>query len=189
MDGWLQDIKVALRSLDRAPGYSLIVVLVMGLGIGVNTLVFNISNAMLFRPLPYVSGRNVMLFSTDPRQQIDRMEMSYPDFCDLRDRARSFEQVAGYYETQAYITLGSEPERFEATAITGGLMGVFGAAPLLGREFLREEEEQSRAYTVIMISDRIWRDRFGADLHVLGRTIKMNGRVRTIVGVAARNFL
>lgn len=189
MDGWLQDIRVAFRSLDRSPGYTILVVLVMGLGIGVNTMVFNIANAFLFRPLPYIDpSRNVLLYSTDPRNRVEEGEMSYPDFCDVRERARSFDHVAGFYETQAYTTLGNEPERFDATAITADLMQVFGARPLLGREFLRAEEEQSRSYGVIMISERIWRERFGSDPHVLGRTVKMNGRVRAIAGVAPREF-
>jgi predicted permease len=189
MDGWLQDIKVALRSLDRSPGYTILVVLVMGLGIGANTMVFNIVNAFLFRPLPYIHAeRNVLLYSTDPRNRVEDGEMSFQDFMDVRERARSFDRVAGYYETQAYTTLGNEPERFDATAITADLMQVFGAKPLLGREFLREEEEKSRSYGVIMISERIWRERFGSDPHVLGRTVKMNGRVRSIVGVAPREF-
>ena len=188
MSGWLQDIKVAFRSLDRSPGYAILVVLMMGLGIGVNTMVFNIANAFLFRPLPFIDARTVVLHGTDPHMQVDQMELSYPDFADMRERARSFDAVAGYYETMAYMTLGSEPERFNATAITSGFMPVFGAAPLLGREFLPEEEEKSRSYGVIVISERIWRERFAADPRVLGRTVKMNGRVRTIVGVAARGF-
>jgi len=190
MSGVWQDLKVAVRSLDRTPGYTILVVLVMGLGIGANTMVFNIANGFLFRKLPYIDAqRNVMLYSTDPRQHMTDGELSYADFVDVRDRARSFDHVASYYETQAYLTLGGEPERFDATAISADLMQTFAARPVLGREFLREEEEESRAYTVIMISERIWRERFGADPRVLGRTVKMNGRVRTIVGVAAPNFL
>ena len=189
MDGWLQDLKVSWRSLARTPGFTVVVVLVMGLGIGVNTMVFNIANAFLFRTLPYVdNARNVVVSSTDPKHDVREMEMSYPNFCDLRDRAGSFEAVAAYYETKAYITLGNEPERFDATAITAGLMQVFHAPPILGREFTRDEEEQSRAFTLIMISERIWRERFNADPGVLGKTVKMNGRVRTIVGVAAKDF-
>src|SRR5262245_28009189 len=105
MSGWLQDLKVGWRSLMRTPGFTIVVVLVMGLGIGVNTMVFNIANAFLFRPLPFVDdARNVTLFSTDVKHDVKHMEMSYPDFCDVRDRARSFDAVAGYFETAAYIT-------------------------------------------------------------------------------------
>jgi putative ABC transport system permease protein len=189
MSGWLQDIKVAFRSLDRSPGYAILVVLMMGLGIGVNTMVFNIANTFLFRPLPYIdANRTAVLYSTDTKQEFNELELSYPDLVDIRTRATSFESVVGYYETMAYMTLGTEPERFEATAVTSGFLRTFGTAPLMGRDFLPEEEEQSRAFGVIMISERIWRDRFGADPRVLGRTVKMNGRVRTIVGVAPKDF-
>src|SRR5262245_57554834 len=151
MSGIWQDLKVAIRSLGRTPGYTILVVLVMGLGIGANTMVFNIANAFLFRQLPYIDAqRNVALYNTDARQHMTDGELSYGDFVDVRDRARSYDHVSCYYGTQAYLTLGGEPERFDATAISADLMATFSARPVLGREFLREEEEQSRAYTVIM---------------------------------------
>jgi putative ABC transport system permease protein len=189
MNGWLQDFRVGWRSLARTPGFTIVVVLVMGLGIGANTMVFNIANAFLFRSMPYIDAyRNVYIYDTDPRHGENELELSWPEFDVVRERSRSFDAVASYYESQAYLTLGSEPERFEATAITSGLMRVYGAKPVIGREFLREEEEKSRSYGVLMISERIWRERFHADPQVLGRTVKMNGRVRTIVGVAAPDF-
>jgi putative ABC transport system permease protein len=189
MNGWLQDFRVGWRSLSRTPGFTFVVVLVMGLGIGVNTMIFNLANTFLFRPLPYIDAdRNVTINDVDRVQHFDEMELSWPELGVLRERAKSFDGIASYYETQAYITLGSEPERFDATAITHGLMQVYNAKPLLGREFLPEEEEKSRSYGVIMISDRIWRERFHSDPQILGRTLKMNGRVRTIVGVAAPDF-
>jgi len=189
MNGWLQDLRVGWRSLARAPGFTIVVILVMGLGIGANTMVFNLANAFLFRSMPYIdANRNVFVYDTDARHQEDELDLSWPEFEIVRDRSRSFESVASYYGTQAYMTLGSEPERFDATAITSGLMRTYGAKPLLGREFLREEEEKSRSYGVLMLSERIWRERFHADPQVLGRNVKMNGRVRTIVGVAAPDF-
>jgi putative ABC transport system permease protein len=189
MNGWLQDFRVGWRSLARTPGFTLVVVLVMGLGIGANTMVFNLANAFLFRSMPYIdANRNVYIYGTDARHQENELELSWPEFDIVRDQSRSFDAVASYYETAAYLTLGSEPERFVATAITSGLMRVYAAKPVIGREFLREEEEQSRSYGVIMISERIWRERFHADPQVLGRSVKMNGRVRTIVGVAAPDF-
>ena len=189
MNGWLQDLRVGWRSLARTPGFTIVVVLVMGLGIGANTMVFNIVNAFLFRTLPYIdAARNVAIYDTDPLHGEQKLEQSWPEFENLRDRATSFETIAGYYDTQSYTTLGSEPERFESTAITSGLMRVFGAKPVLGREFLPEEEEKSRSYGVVVISDRIWRERLKSDSQILGRTLKMNGRIRTIVGVAAPEF-
>ena len=189
MNGWLQDFRAGWRSLARTPGFTMVVVLVMGLGIGVNTMIFCISNTFLFRSLPYIdANRNVHIYDTDVKRGWDELEVSWPELDNLRARSQSFSAIAAYYESQAYMTLGSEPERFDATAITSGLLRVYDTKPILGREFLREEEEKSRSYTVIMMSERIWRERFHSDPQVIGRTVKMNGRVRTIVGVAPPDF-
>ncbi len=189
MNHLLQDLRVGWRSLWRTPGFTLVVILVMALGIGANTMIFGIANTFLFREVPYIDmKRNVRVQLTEPRRNVDDLELSYPEFQDVRAHSRTLEKVGGYYETQAYITMGREPERFQATAITGGFLQVFGTRPEIGREFLRSEEEKDRSYTVILLSDRIWRERLGADPQVLGRTLKMNGRVRTIVGVAPPEF-
>jgi putative ABC transport system permease protein len=185
----LQDFRVGWRSLWRTPAFAVVVVLVLGLGIGANTMIFNIVNTFLVRPWPYVDFRaNVLVYGVDPRQDDNQLELSYPDFADLQRRAKSFERLAAWTESRAYLTLGAEPERFAATMVTPGLFSVYGATPVLGREFLAEEQEEGRALSVIMISHRIWTERFESDPDVVGRTIKMNGRVREIVGVAPPEF-
>ena len=189
MDTLAQDLKVGWRSLWRSPAFSFVVVLILGLGIGANTMIFNIANAFMFRPWPYMDfTKNVLVLGVNPKQNEKDLELSFPDLIDVRQRAKSFERVAGYAETQAYMTLGKEPDRFAATWVTPGLFAVYRATPIVGREFIPEEEQKSRALTVIMISDRIWKERFGSDPKVLGRSVKMNGRVREIVGVAPPEF-
>ena len=189
MDTLWQDLRVGWRSLWRTPAFAGVVVLILGLGIGANTMIFNIVNAFLVRPWPYMDfQRNALIYGVDKRQNEKSLELSYPDFVDVRQRLKSFEHVAAYTETQAYMTLGKEPERFMATWVTPGLFATYGARPVLGREFLPEEEERSRALTVIIISHRIWKERFQSDPNILGRTVKMNGRVRQIVGVAPPEF-
>ena len=190
MGGLWQDIKVGWRSLWRTPAFAGVVVVILGLGIGANTMIFNIVNAFLVRPWPYMDfQRNMLIFRVDPKDsERNSLEVSYPDFVDIRARVKTLEHVAAYTETHAYMTLGKEPERFQATWVTPGLFACYGATPILGREFLREEEEKSRALTVIIISHRIWKERFQSDPRILDRTVKMNGRVRRIVGVAPPNF-
>ena len=189
MDTLWQDIKVGWRSLWRTPAFACVVVLILGLGIGANTMIFSIVNAFLVRPWPYMDfQKNVYVHGVDKRQNENSMELSFPDFIDVRQRVKSFEQVAAYTETQAYMTLGKEPERFEATWVTAGLFAAYRAKPVLGREFLPEEEQKAQALTVIIISHRIWKERFQSDPQILGRTLKMNGRVRQIVGVAPPEF-
>ena len=189
MDALWQDLKVGWRSLWRTPAFACVVVLILGLGIGANTLIFNIANAFLVRPWPYMDfQRNALIYGVDRKANENKLELSHPDFVDARKRLKSFEHVCAYTETQAYMTLGKEPERFAATWITSGLLAAYGATPVLGREFLPEEEEKSRALTVIIISHRIWKERFQSDPRIVGRTVKMNGRVREIVGVAPPEF-
>jgi len=189
MDSLWQDIRVGWRSLWRTPGFACVVILILGLGIGANTMIFNIANAFLFRPWPYMDfQRNALIGGVDLAHDEQSLEVSFPDFVDVRARSKTFETIASYTESQAYMTLGKEPERFDATWVTPGLFAVYGATPKIGREFLPEEEEKSRALTVIMLSDRIWRERFGADPKVIGRTVKMNGRIREIVGIAPPEF-
>ncbi len=189
MDSSWQDLKVGWRSLWRTPAFACVVVLILGLGIGANTMIFNIANAFLFRPWPYMDfTRDMHISWMDAKHDEKNLELSFPDLIDVRQRAKSFDVIAGYAGTQAYMTLGKEPERFDATWVTPGLFAVFAATPELGREFTPDEEQKAKALTVIMLSDRIWRERFGADPKVLGRTVKMNGRIRHIVGVAPPEF-
>lgn len=185
MGGFLQDLRYGWRSFTRAPGFALVVVGTLALGIGSTTLIFSLVNTFALKPLPYIQEKGLMhVFATYPRQQFDEMEMSFPDFNDIRERARSFERLAAWAESQAYLTLDREPERFSACYISPGLFEVIGVKPMLGREFLPEEETDGNQWATIIISHRIWKERLGGDPAVLGRTLKMNGRVRTIVGVA-----
>jgi putative ABC transport system permease protein len=189
MDTLLQDLRVGWRSLARTPAFTGLVVLVMALGIGANTMIFNIVNAFVFHPFPYMDDhKNVRVWIAVPRERITYDTMSMNDFLDLRDRAKSFAVLSAWSETQAYITLGREPERFEATFLTADVLRSFQTRPQIGREFTRDDEPKQHAFTVIMLSDKIWRERFNADPNVLGRTLRMNGRVRRIVGVAPKDF-
>src|SRR5258706_11316191 len=137
MDSLLQDLKVGWRSLWRTPAFACVVILILGLGIGANTMIFNIANAFLFRPWPYMDfNRNAHISWMDAKHDEKNLELSFPDLIDVRQRSKTFQQIAGYAETQAYMTLGKEPERFDATWVTPGLFAVYGATPILGREFL-----------------------------------------------------
>jgi putative ABC transport system permease protein len=189
MGNFLQDLRIGWRGLARTPAFTFVVVVVMALGIGANTMIFNIVNAFLFHPFPYVDDKqNVRIWVDDKREGTSFDALSMADFLDLRDRSKSFASMVAWSETQAYITLGREPERFDATWLTTGAFKTFNAPLVLGRDFLPQEEHKGPAYTVIILSDHIWKERFGADPKVLGRTLRMNGRVRQIIGVAPPEF-
>jgi putative ABC transport system permease protein len=185
----LQDLRFALRSLRRSPGFTAVVVAVLGLGIGVNTMIFCMVYGVMLRPWPLPDFPRVMtVYETNKAKDIDRNGVSWLNYEELRDQTKSFEAVGGYWETRAQVTIGDQPEQLEAANITSGLLPALGVRPQLGRNFTRDEEVYGQNWVPVIISDRLWKRRFGGTPDALGRTIKLNGRVRTIVGVAPPGF-
>ncbi len=184
MDTLIQDLRFAIRSLRRAKGFTAVVVAVMALGIGVNVSMFSMIYAIMFRPWPLPqSERLVQMEQVDLRQRQDGQPLSWPNFRDLRDRQKSFAAFGGYWDHQAIVTLDRDPERFQGASITSGVLPALGIAPALGRNFRPDEEVWGRNWTQVIISDRIWKSRFGGRADVLGKTLRLNGRTREIVGV------
>ncbi len=189
MDILLQDLRFAWRSLRRTPGYTAVVVTVLSLGIGVNTLVFGMVYGVLFRPWPLPEFDRVMTIQENNKLQDSHHEsVSWLNYQDLRDSAKSFEAVGGYWDISGNVTIGAEPERAMGANITAGLLPALGIRPQLGRDFTPDEEVYGQNWTSILISDRIWRKRFGGTPDVIGKPLKFNGRVRTIVGVLPPDF-
>jgi predicted permease len=188
MGSWLSDIRFALRSLRRSPGFTLAVIGVMGLGIGVNTMIFGITRSLLFRDVPVMKEEGMVRIDLAiPKLNIDDSDLSAFDYEAIRDRTRTMD-VSAMWESSAYLTLGEEPERFHSAAVTPGTFRLLGVAPALGREFTPEEGVYDQNWTSVIISERIWRERFRRDPSVLGRTYNINGRRRSIVGVMPANF-
>ena len=189
MEILLQDLRYAFRSLSRAKGFAFVVALVIALGIGANVLIFAMVDGMLFRPWPMPGiERIVAVRMTDPARGFTNMSWSYLNYKDIKAQVKSFEQVGGYYQINAITTIDHDPEKFEAAAITAGLFPALGIMPVLGRNFREDEEIWTHNFNQVIISDRMWRTRFGADPHALGRTVRLNGRVRAIVGVMPKGF-
>jgi putative ABC transport system permease protein len=189
VDTLWQDVRHAARSLRKSPGFTFVVVATLALGIGANSLIFSIVNAIMLRPMPLPRAERVMqIEQTLAARGARDLDLSYPDFLDLRERSRTFEGFGAMIETSAYLSLGGEPERFLASLVTSGLFPALGVTPLLGRNFTTEEEQPGKNLASVIVSHRIWRDRLGADPGALGRTLRMNGRVRTIVGVMPAGF-
>jgi len=189
MDILLQDLRFALRSLRRSPGFTAVVVAVLALGIGVNTMIFCMVYGVMLRPWPLPGFERVMTI-VESNKQADRSRsgVSWLNYQDLLAQATSFEAVGGFWDIGAQVTIGGEPEKLEGANITSGLLPALGVRPQLGRNFTRDEEVHGQNWGPVLISDRLWKRRFGGTPGVLGRTIKMNGRVRTIVGVAPPGF-
>jgi len=186
LDRLKQDIIYATRVLRKNPGFTATAVLSLALGIGANTAIFSIVNAVLLKPLPYrQSDRLVMLWEQDRKG--DENFVSPADFRDWREQNRSFDRVAAFLHTTFTVTGGDRPERVAGELVSSDLFPLLGVTPALGRGFVPEDERQI-PYTSVILSDGLWRRRFGGDPDVIGKTLESNGRKLTIVGVMPLGF-
>ncbi len=190
MHGVWQDVRYAWRTLVKNPGFTIVVVLAMGLGIGVNASIYTIVRGVLLREPPFPAPDRLVSVETTSRKtgESEPFGCSYPDYLDFHDRARTLESLGAYTETTTYLTLGSEPERFNATFVTASLLPTLGIRPERGRLFLPEEAELGKQYTTMLLSHRVWKDRLNSDPGVIGRTFNVNGRQRTVIGVMPDHF-
>ena len=179
----LTDIRFAARSLLKRPGFTLIVVLTLALGIGANAAVFSVINAVLLRPLPYRNAdRVVMLWQNNIKAGIPDNDVSPANFVDWSEQSNSFEAMAGI-EPFGFSLLGEgEPERFSASLVTSGFFQVTGTDALIGRT-LTKEDFQPGNERVVVLGHRLWQRRFGGDATVVGRKLTLNGQPYVVVGV------
>jgi putative ABC transport system permease protein len=188
----LRDVRLALRSLRASPGFTLVAVGSLALGIGVNTGIFSLVDGVLFRPLPYREpDRLVVLWEKhDLRQKIKNV-VSPANFLEWKRRNTAFEDMALSYRTTRTFTGADAPERLRGRAVTANFFALFGAAPALGRGFTPEEErlsgEGARATPVVLSWD-LWKTRFGGDASAIGRSVRSDDGVAVIVGVMPREF-
>ncbi len=186
-----QDLRYALRTLYRWPGFTAVVVLTLALGIGANAAIFSVVNAVLLRPLPYSApDRLVFVLGTPTDGDSAKVgaSSSYPDYVDIRDRARSFSQLAATSVRQTTVTGKSfEPAIVSGAPVTANLFPMLGVAPALGRSFLTEEDKPG-APGVVIVSDGFWRQRLNANPNVIGSALSVNGTPATIVGVMPPRF-
>ena len=189
MDTLLQDVKYALRSLRRSPGFALTVVGMMALGIGVNAMIYSLMQGVLFTGLPFADASRLVAISPfDLRDPRGGGTMSMPDAVDVRDQSRTLSGVGLWSTTDLYLSAGDSPRRVEATFGSDGLVKTLGMSPLRGRWFTSDECKVGANLVPVVIGARIWREELAADPNVIGRTLSMNGRVRTIVGVMPDDF-
>ena len=189
MEIFLQDLRYAARSLRRAPGFTAVVVGVLALGIGVNTMIFSMVYGLMLRPWPLPGFERVMTVrETNREKDVRGAGVSWLNYQALRDQAQSFSVVGGYWDIGAQVSIGDEPENLEAANITAGLLPALGIEPQIGRNFTQDEEVYDQNWESVLISDRLWKRRFGGTPDVLQRTLKINGRVRNIVGVMPPGF-
>jgi putative ABC transport system permease protein len=179
-----QDLRYALRGMRKAPGFTTVAALTLALGIGANTAIFSVVDAVLLRPLPYPeASRLVELWGNVKRAKVERRGASYPDYVDWRDQSTSFAGMAAVETDTATLITAGEPERITGELVSQPYFDLLGMRPALGRIFRPEEDRVPQRDTVVILSDELWKRRFGGDPGIVGKTVQLDTRVFTIVGV------
>lgn len=185
MGSLLQDLRFAVRSLARHPGFAAVIVLTLALGIGADTAIFSIVNASLLRPLPY--GEPDRLVQVQARRGADELGVSWLDYLDWKAQSRAFEDMAYFQEARIHLGLREGAEAAGAVMTTGNLFSVLRVQPILGRGFL-PEETRTGAAKVAVISHELWTRRFGGSPDVLGQTVRIEGESHAVIGVMPPGF-
>src|SRR5438067_1366504 len=185
VDLW-RDVRYGLRLLHRSPGFTAVAVMTLALGIGANTAIFSVVNAVLLRPLPYADPARLVAIG-DRSPDGSPGNSGYSTFADWRERTHAFEEMVLIRSWIPTLIVNGEPERINAMRVSAAFFRMLGAKPALGRDFAAAEDTPA-GWRVLMLSDGLWRRRFGADPSVVGRAITMNDQQYTIVGVMPASF-
>ncbi len=183
----IRDIRYALRGLRRSPGFAIATVLTLALGIGANSAIFSVVNAVLLKPLPYKNPDQLTLVYTIAPGGVQNF-VSQPDLEDWRASSRSFSGFASLVSQSVNLTGGDQPDRVVGSFVSANYFGVFAIQPALGRLFAASED-QPGAPLAAVLTDRIWHNHFGADPNILGRGLLFNGEPYTVIGVLRPDFV
>ncbi|HEX5483832.1 MAG TPA: ABC transporter permease [Terriglobia bacterium] len=190
LDSLWQDLRFGLRQLRRNPGFTAVAVVTLALGIGANTGIFSVVNAVLLRPLPFFEPERLISIISAQVPRMRGREASYPDVLDWRTRNHVFSQIAVFRTENFTLTGKGEPEHVPGAVVSANLFSVLRVIPSLGRSFLPEENKPGavNGTNAAILSYGFWRQQFGSDKHIVGRRIDLGGRPFTIVGVAPAGF-
>src|SRR5690242_10397406 len=183
-----QDVRFALRMLRRSPGFSALAILCLTLGIGATTAVFSWIEGVLLRPFPLVVDQERLMSVTGTNRGGDRSDVSWPDFQDLARNCTLLEAVIADKITGTTLSVGDRAERITGSIVSANYFEALGVRPILGRGFEPGEDAGRNAHPVTVIGYRMWKERFGGDPGVIGRTQMLNGMPHTIMGVAPPGF-
>jgi putative ABC transport system permease protein len=183
-----RDLRYGLRMLLKNPGFTIVAVVALALGIGANTAIFSVVNTVLLRPLPYQDqDRLVMVWEDNSKQGFPRDTPAAANYVDWRDQNHVFENMAAIVEISFNLTGAGDPARIDGRRVSANLFSLLGVEPQLGRAF-RPEEDQPGANHVVIISHALWQQRFGSDPAIIGKAINLNGESFTVVGMMPGNF-
>ena len=184
MDHLIKDIRFGFRNLLRRPAFAAVALITLALGIGANTAIFSVVDAVLLRPLPFKDSQQVVMVWNKGVEAAggDRTPLAYADLLDWRAQNRSFESIGAYQPTQINYSGGNVPEQLRGASVTANFLSILGVPVQLGRDFTVEDEKPGTTRSAL-ISDHFWRTRFNADPSVVGRSVTLSGVTGTIVGV------
>ncbi len=185
MQATFQDAWYAIRQLRKSPGLTLLAIVILALGIGANTAMFTVADSVLLRPLPYPEANR--LVNIGPTDKQLSTATSFLNYRDVRDQARTLDEVAGYATDVGVVQSDDGSSSEMIPRVTPNLLKMLGAHPALGRVFTNEEG-QSGGPQVALLSDGLWREKFHADRHIIGRTIRVNEKPQTVIGVMPAGF-
>jgi len=185
--GLIQDLRYSVRQLRKSPGFTLVAVLTLALGIGANTAVFSVANGVLIRNLPYNDPQQLALLWSVGRDGDQRDQMSFTDIDDYRSQNHVFENVVAFGDWSATFTGAGDPARIPGMQVGDGYLSLMRVNPMLGRDFISEEQIEGKDQ-VIILTYGLWKSRFGGDPSVVGRQVNLSGKPYTIIGVTPKNF-
>ena len=189
METLLRDIRYGIRSLVKRPGFTVVALIALALGIGANTAIFSLVNAVLLRPLPFAEPDRLVWMWGNVRNGTNRASVAPLDFLDYRKENKTFEEFAASFGIPLALNLtgSGEPERLSAAAVTGNYFQALGAKPALGRTF-QLENERPGSDEVAVLSYGLWQKRFGGDPGIIGKTVTLDGKAREVIGVMPQHF-
>ncbi len=179
MDTLIKDIRYGLRSLMKRPAFTVVAVITLGLGIGVNTAIFSVINAVLLRPLPYANSERLITF---------RSNQSAPDLADVEAQSKTISRFGGMVMQPLAYTAGPEPIQFQIGQVTGGFFETLGVQPQMGRYITTEDDKVGAPFVVVLGHD-LWVKQFNRDAQIVGKTIPLSGNVYTVIGVMPASFI
>ena len=184
-----QDVRYAVRTLRKAPGFTLVAVFALAVGIGGNTAIFSLIAAARAGALPYRDAdRLVEVWGTVQRTKVERRGASYPDYVDWRAQSNSFDDMAAFDGQLMTLSGGDEPERINTEFVSAPYFPLLGILPSRGRGFQPDEDDLGKPSPVVVLSDGLWKRRFGGDPQIIGRTLTLNARAYTVIGVMPPGF-
>jgi len=187
LEAFFQDLRYGVRQLRRSPGFTAVAAITLALGIGANTAIFSVVNAVLLRPLPYERPNQlVQVWETNLKSKTSQGPAAYPNFLDWRAQNHAFQSVAAYNWATFTLRGSKEPIHVEGLIVSADLFSVLGVKPALGRAFLPEEDRPG--HYVVVLSHKLWEGRFGSDPGVLGRSVRLDRMSFVVVGVMPAGF-